>query len=71
MGDKQQPPKLTAKEILQPDAAGAEVWGDHSPVEKNALRTSAPTKTGSIKTPDGPDPTRYGDWEKKGRCVDF
>ncbi len=20
---------------------------------------------------DGPDPTRYGDWEKKGRCVDF
>lgn len=20
---------------------------------------------------DGPDPTRYGDWEKNGRCVDF
>lgn len=20
---------------------------------------------------DGPDPTRYGDWEKAGRCVDF
>jgi len=19
----------------------------------------------------GPDPTRYGDWEKDGRCVDF
>ncbi|MBX2880052.1 MAG: DUF1674 domain-containing protein [Granulosicoccus sp.] len=19
----------------------------------------------------GPDPTRYGDWEKKGRCTDF
>ena len=19
----------------------------------------------------GPDPTRYGDWENKGRCVDF
>ncbi len=19
----------------------------------------------------GPDPTRYGDWEKKGRCIDF
>ena len=18
-----------------------------------------------------PDPTRYGDWEKKGRCIDF
>ena len=20
---------------------------------------------------DGPEPTRYGDWEKAGRCVDF
>jgi len=20
---------------------------------------------------EGPDPTRYGDWEKSGRCVDF
>jgi hypothetical protein len=20
---------------------------------------------------DGPDPTRYGDWEKAGRCIDF
>jgi len=21
--------------------------------------------------PKGPEPTRYGDWEKKGICVDF
>ena len=20
---------------------------------------------------DGPEPTRYGDWEHKGRCTDF
>ena len=20
---------------------------------------------------DSPDPTRYGDWEKGGRCIDF
>ena len=20
---------------------------------------------------DGPDPTRYGDWELNGRCIDF
>lgn len=20
---------------------------------------------------NGPDPTRYGDWEKAGRCIDF
>ncbi len=21
--------------------------------------------------PEGPDPTRYGDWERAGRCIDF
>ena len=21
--------------------------------------------------PSGPEPTRYGDWEKNGRCIDF
>ena len=21
--------------------------------------------------PKGPEPTRYGDWERKGRCIDF
>lgn len=34
-------------------------------------------ESGSAGTPaeiggrDGPDPTRYGDWEKAGRCIDF
>jgi hypothetical protein len=24
-----------------------------------------------IGGPKGPEPTRYGDWERNGRCVDF
>ena len=24
-----------------------------------------------IGGPKGPEPTRYGDWEKDGRCIDF
>jgi hypothetical protein len=24
-----------------------------------------------IGGPSGPEPTRFGDWEKKGRCIDF
>ena len=24
-----------------------------------------------IGGPKGPEPTRYGDWEKDGRCTDF
>ena len=27
--------------------------------------------TTEVEGRDGPDPTRYGDWEKNGRCIDF
>jgi len=27
-----------------------------------------PQETGG---PTGPEPTRYGDWERRGRCIDF
>jgi hypothetical protein len=27
--------------------------------------------TREIGGPTGPEPTRFGDWEKKGRCIDF
>jgi len=30
---------------------------------------SPPREIGGRKT--GLDPTRYGDWEKNGRCIDF
>ena len=29
---------------------------------------TAPVERGG---PKGPEPTRYGDWEAKGRCTDF
>ena len=28
-------------------------------------------KVPEIGGPSGPEPTRYGDWERKGICVDF
>jgi len=37
----------------------------------------APSKSAPPKPPteiggrNGPEPTRYGDWEKGGRCIDF
>jgi len=31
-------------------------------------KAAAPEEVGG---PEGPEPTRYGDWEIKGRCVDF
>jgi shikimate dehydrogenase len=34
--------------------------------------TADPTETvKEIGGPKGPEPTRYGDWEKRGRCIDF
>jgi len=29
------------------------------------------TLIGEIGGRPGPEPTRYGDWEKAGRCIDF
>jgi hypothetical protein len=31
----------------------------------------APVPQKEIGGRKGPDPTRFGDWEKDGRCVDF
>jgi len=33
--------------------------------------TRQPQKPREIGGPKGPEPTRYGDWEKAGRCIDF
>ena len=30
-----------------------------------------PPRPREIGGPKGPDPTRYGDWEIGGRCIDF
>ena len=46
----------------------------HPDAEKEPLKPW-PNKTnpytGEINGPSGPEPTRYGDWERKGKCVDF
>ncbi|MDE2583427.1 MAG: DUF1674 domain-containing protein [Rhodospirillales bacterium] len=32
---------------------------------------AAPPPAKEVGGPKGPEPTRYGDWEHKGRCIDF
>jgi hypothetical protein len=34
-------------------------------------KSPAPPSAKEIGGPSGPEPTRYGDWERKGICVDF
>ncbi|HST44946.1 MAG TPA: DUF1674 domain-containing protein [Luteimonas sp.] len=38
-----------------------------APVAQDEVPEPAPEFGGR----GGPDPTRYGDWEKNGRCIDF
>jgi hypothetical protein len=39
--------------------------------EAGEERPKAPGPVPEIGGPKGPEPTRYGDWEKGGRCTDF
>ena len=50
-----------------PEPAGTPADGTQPPADR-AARTARPPEFGGR---DGPEPTRYGDWEKNGRCVDF
>jgi hypothetical protein len=36
-----------------------------------AAETTEPAPPKEIGGRDGPEPVRYGDWEKNGRCIDF
>lgn len=38
------------------------------PEDKAPAAATDPEEVGG---PVGPEPTRYGDWERKGRCIDF
>ncbi|XP_032671585.1 succinate dehydrogenase assembly factor 4, mitochondrial-like [Odontomachus brunneus] len=48
--------------------------GKHPYQEKEPLKPfpdNTNPATGEIGGPRGPEPTRYGDWERKGRVTDF
>lgn len=39
--------------------------------QKPPAEPAKDNKKVEIGGPDGPDPTRFGDWERNGRCIDF
>ncbi|XP_063215620.1 succinate dehydrogenase assembly factor 4, mitochondrial-like [Bacillus rossius redtenbacheri] len=48
--------------------------GKHPFQEKEPLKLfpdNTNPETGEVGGPKGPEPTRYGDWERKGRVSDF
>ena len=50
---------------------GARYTGEAPPAAP-ARKVQAPVaRLREIGGPEGPEPTRYGDWEYNGRCTDF
>ena len=39
--------------------------------ERTSSHEPEPLKSEETGGPKGLEPTRYGDWEKNGRCIDF
>jgi hypothetical protein len=39
-----------------------------TPEQPTPAKNQGPKEIGGR---EGPEPTRYGDWEKAGRCIDF
>lgn len=47
---------------------------ESQPVSVTTEAVAVPARPAQDKLPverPSPDPTRYGDWEKNGRCIDF
>jgi len=44
---------------------------DQPPSDATPSAPTPATTPREIGGRDGPEPTRYGDWEKNGRCIDF
>jgi hypothetical protein len=63
---------------LPPEAPGAAPGKTLSPAARRALQEAEARRTAvaaaaphELGGPQGPEPTRYGDWERKGLAVDF
>jgi hypothetical protein len=55
-------------DIPQPQRATGEPVKTVKRLQEPESLASAPTETGG---PKGAEPTRFGDWERAGRCIDF
>jgi hypothetical protein len=66
MKSTQDEPSLAPPAPAAPEHTGV-AGASPSPAE----RPKQPALPREIGGRDGPEPTRFGDWEKGGRCIDF
>ena len=69
--------KTRAENSAAPDtdqagtATGETADESGAPQDATAKPQSQASAPREVNGPKGPEPTRYGDWEQKGRCSDF
>ena len=65
------PPRTPSKPVSreQLDATAETVQADNATAAES--KADANARATEIGGPDGPEPTRYGDWERGGICYDF
>ena len=51
--------------------ANADKTEKPAPAATSEAKPAARPAPREIGGPKGPEPTRYGDWERNGRCSDF
>jgi hypothetical protein len=62
-----------------PDESGQRPVADAAPAPRLRAEDPQPktqsqpqgSQSREIGGPKGPEPTRFGDWERAGRCIDF
>lgn len=66
------PLPLTPKKTISAATAGTATASDTRATVRNAEAVVSESGNAiELGGPAGPDPTRYNDWEQKGRCSDF
>jgi hypothetical protein len=61
---------LRAKNTMSDTSSTTASSPASAPAEPVVVPASSPASVPARERP-APDPTRYGDWEKNGRCIDF
>jgi len=61
--DPKSPPQRARAEAVAPGAVDC--------AQPAATRAPHAGRCREVGGPAGPEPTRFGDWEKNGRCIDF
>ena len=75
MSESEDKPGTEKTGIRSKDRTAAKASTKSAAAKPDAAKDDAPAgkakKTEEIGGPKGPEPTRYGDWERGGICVDF